>query len=381
MFKKLLNHSPIHFAAYDPTNIGSVQGMAIKDSSADAGTSPANIPLSVVEAQVKDYLKSKALGVYVAATREQGELIPGGTAVYRIPELEQVQDYDKTNNPSTGPASGYNGPSTNTKKVQIDKDKIVRFELETLDLAKLSNTQNGEQIKNALTGRIVGGVSLAILAQVDADFLLYAITNADGPGTNSEVSIDIALTGSPTIQSEAALKVGLPIADIVNDMENIVDMSKIGVDRTKVFTIVQNKVRTRLIYGQNGYTEAQTRSQAENNLIAEKIAGIDVITHPFFDKNIAAGQSFDKDNAYDFSNVLGVIMHTEAIALPFAMTPGTATTTINPANGNQIYIFKYSYGIGKIRDGLITKIVKATPPVLKKEEDKKELVKKLKSKK
>ena len=57
------------------------------------------------------------------------------------------------------------------------------------------------------------------------------------------------------------------------------------------------------------------------------------------------------DNDYKLKGTVGVILHTEAIAMPFALN--VVRQVINPENGNDRIIAKFNYGIEAIRENLI----------------------------
>lgn len=294
---------------------------------------------SVVEAKVLDILRSKYLGIGITATSSNPTNHQAGTAIYRVPELVQSQDYSyATRN------DDLDTPNLTDIELLLDKKRTVKYELETFDQAVL-------EVEGAVEAEYAQGISLAILAEIDAEFLKLTmdgaieaaqyIVNADfGKGRTEE-----------TINTQF-----YDTIDEVGKLEGQVDRKLIGVNKDEVVVITNTTAKARFIKAGNGGDRNEADRQSG---LIENINGIAIREHAFVGNTIAAGSSFSKDKDYDFSNLGAVIVHTEAVAMPFALNTVIATTGEN--SGNPKMVAKFRYGAKIIRPSLVRAILFAEP--------------------
>lgn len=308
-----------------------------------------NFDVSIVEAKTLKILRTKQLGIGIAATSTNPTQHKAGLAIYRVPELVQAQDYDyatRNDVPDT--------PANTDREVLLNKKRVIKYELETFDLAVL-------EMAGSMEAEYASGISTVILAETDAEFINAGMEAAIALGE----STDEGATGGFIVnadyfgRTEAQLNtMFFDTVDLVGHLEGTVDREQIGVDKDEVVSITNTRGKARFIKSGQGGDKNET--QRQNGEISE-INGIALRVHPFIGKVISAAQSFSKDKAYDFSALANLILHTEAVAMPFALNSVIPTTGEN--SGNPKVIAKYRYGVGVVRPGLVRAILTVAPTV------------------
>lgn len=304
------------------------------------------VDLSIVEAKLLDFLASKFLGIYASATVANPQSLHAGIAYFRVPERLLVEDYKK----GTGGAT--QNPKMNLVKVPLDFEKFAKYEWETFDMARLESPVEG-----AFEAKIAGSLGLGMTAQLDAHFLSYAVNLA----TTLNQKTDMA-TPFDKYKWDDLQQLALTISDLNADLTGQVDMTMIGADDDKrdTITIAQPKLYSRLARSSARGGDISSHTLANGVMIGEMTDGLKIVKHHFLGKNFAktdAKLKLDIDNNYDLSSTLALILHTEAIAMPFALN--SLVPVINQENGNPRVIAKYNYGIKAVRESLIWAI-KAT---------------------
>ncbi len=152
----------------------------------------------------------------------------------------------------------------------------------------------------------------------------------------------------------------LQTADISDDLTGVIDKKILGANKTTdVISFVRQKTKTRLIIANNGNSASY---EAVKTGSYEMIGSVPIREHVFIGKNIAVGQSFAKDKAYDFSKLENLTVHTEAIALAFNLLP--IGVNVEAKSNNIITVSKYQLGTAVLRPKLTKMIVNATPTPL-----------------
>lgn len=98
-----------------------------------------------------------------------------------------------------------------------------------------------------------------------------------------------------------------------------------------------------------------------DNIAGTRLGNFTYLIDEMLNNTIAAGASFSLDKNFDSSNVLGFILHNEAVAMPFNLQEMGVIK--NPENLNIRTIIKYQFGIGLLRPTLIRRLVKVLTPI------------------
>lgn len=301
--------------------------------------------LDIVNVKVLENLQHRSLGLMASATPDNPAIVAGGgTAVFRVQQYLQSKDYTAANRNDAGDLA----KQELAVKIDIEKSKKFHYEIETLDLDGLA-LEN----RSAFITYITAGISMSMAALMDAYLIKTAVETAAKDKANREVinAKFLLATEMDAAERETAY---LQVADAKIDVARQITRYNIGADEAKFFTFMHKKLTNRLLLAMPKGGDSATR-------IGENLSGIDGITnvaglgavkdHLFFGKNIAAGSAMSLDEAFDFTEIAGVILHGEAL---FLATQGMKTSgAIDPNSGNQKYISKFNLFRGAVRPELV----------------------------
>lgn len=308
-------------------NIKNIQGIDLGNGES------AKVDLDIIQGKVLEFLSNNSLGIYASARVENPSSLKGGTIVYRVPELLQVKDYKKGNNKAQTPQVG-------TKLVNLDKLKTVKYELESFDIAGL--TQGGE-----IESKIAQGIALAIQAHLDA----YFFKAINEKVVAKEV---ITLPADNDLSNEKLRELRIKFIDNNTKLTTKITKQMIGANKSTTLTIASPKTYSLLLEGASLVGSEKGQSQILSGEIeGAKIGGFEFTNHFYIGQNIEnVGEGAD----VDLSTLNAIILNKEAIAYPVDFV--SINTRIN-GDGNVEFIQKLRYGFEIIRPSLISKITNA----------------------
>lgn len=301
--------------------------------------------LDIVNVKVLKNLQHRSLGLMASATPDNPSVVAGGgTAVFRVQQYLQSKDYTVANRNDSGDLP----KQELAVKIDIEKSKKFHYEIETLDLDGL-NFEN----RSAFISYITSGISLSMAALMDAYLIKTAVETAAKDKVNREIVNAKFLLGTEMTAQEREAAY-LQVSDAKVDVARDITRYNIGSDESKYFTFMHKKLTNRLLLampkGGDSATNIGQNLSGVDGII--NVAGLGAVKdHLFFGKNIAAGSAMSLDEAFDFSEVAGVILYGEAL---FIATQGMKTTgAIDPNSGNQKYISKFNLFRGAVRPELL----------------------------
>ncbi len=304
------------------------------------------IDAQVIYQRTLEIIRSNTVGTaFAASVQSQSE---GSTDIYRIMDFVQSDVYnfaDREKAPDLLEGE--------TIQVVKDQKRKVSYEREGFD------ETNAGAWAAQYVARASQFIGLGITAILDAEFIKAAYNNCVAQGLNNGYIINDKYS---TASTDAELKtMSLQTADISDDLTGIIDKKILGANKTTdVISFVRQKTKTRLIIANNGNSASY---EAVKTGSYEMIGSVPIREHMFIGKNIAAGQSFAKDKAYDFSKLENLTVHTEAIALAFNLLP--IGVNVEAKSNNIITVSKYQLETAVLRPKLTKMIVNATPsPIL-----------------
>lgn len=318
--------------------IQGISGMQIGDGTGG------NVALSI-NTRVLRILSDSSFS-YLTATMKNPNEVKSGTVAYYVPEIIQTEAYGSGTTASQNINAGL-------ISVTIDTRRTAKYDIETFDLTRLENA-------NQIVGMVSLGLAMAILNDLNANFLAYVVNflSTDTVGKLQNIALPglVDETGTQTpeqsrvslnkIQFEVAKKsklynkktLGIKKAEFINIFDSIGDVN------------VRNA-----FWGVLGGKDLVLASDLE----AVQIGNFKYMVDNMINNNIPAGTSFSKDTSLDTSNFAGILLHNESVAMP--LNYNGITMVIDPVTANPRYIAKYQFGIGIIRPNLITGFVKALP--------------------
>jgi len=295
---------------------------------------------------------------YILATAMNPQQIQhGGTIIYNVPELIQTKAYDPS-------IRAFDVPQNGIKSININQSFMSDYETEAFDMTRMEEW-------GGIMGQIATGLAMAAQATLNAIFLKY-VTDLFLPGAElaSQVLIlpDLGIETSFNVDKSRQAYNQLQI--IIVKLSQIYDKTMIGVSKAELHTILSPIADVNLRNAFWNQPNATGEFVISDTLKGKKLGNIKYTLDNMLGMNIPAGSSFSADQSFDFANILGLIFHNEAIAMPIKIN--AVMSLIDNYNGNPKFLMKVQYGIGHLRPKLIYAILKetATPASLVLEEPK-----------
>jgi hypothetical protein len=308
--------------------------------------------LNTITLRTLKYLRHKSIGVLFSASPENPTTIAnGGSVIFRQQRFTKWKEYKfNTRNDE--------GDLIDNKIIltfNFDKSKKSHYELETLDLPKLDLKTRGEYLS-----MIQEGIQLGLSAFLDATFLKTMVDDVKAEKDQAKSShkqleiadIDNLDTANKRRDAYRALTRKLI------SLTRRIDDTRIGEDPSKFACFLHNNAINDLLMEmpQGGDSSTAIGRNLATQTGSSMIAGILYKDHVYLGQDIPKDTSFDKETDFDFSNIYGAMVHTEAV---FCAIQGLQTTATNaPYSGNQLYISKFSFAKGIVRPNLFALIVK-----------------------
>ena len=267
--------------------------------------------------------------------------IKAGTASYFVPEVVSGgNDYGSGN-------ITYDTVNVGLKSFNVDKRRYTAYTYDLFDVERIYES-------DAIMAQIATSLAVQVEAQLNADFWLELKNVLTTDTTVKTQAIELAVLGknyadTPFTPDEAFTDFQKMNYQIVT-ISKLFDKNKIGVSKDEMMTILAPEVDAGLTIAFRNQPNAIGEWQIAKSLVGKQIANVRYITDKMLNQNIAAGQSFNK-NAVDLTNLLGVIFHTEAIAMPINFQQVLFLQDNN--NGNPKFLAKWQYGFGILRPKLI----------------------------
>lgn len=283
------------------------------------------------------------------ATYRNPDTAYAGTVSYYVPELLSIGSYSNSKYGKSGPAQI---PQTGLVKVNIDTQKYAKYDLETFDLSRLMES-------DYIIGMIASALALEIQAELNAQFWLK-LRNWFADTANQSKQIELEFIGSNLPYDDA-----LPskiYGELVNLNRKYIDIGQtfnknaIGVNKAELFSIVSPKAAGDMPLAFRDQASRVGEWQVDNQVIGKQIFNIKFMEDNMLDTLIAKEQSFNGDYAVNLTNVLGLIAHNEAIAMP--MNIQETVFVRNQDTGNPRVILKYQFGWGILRPWLLYLLVR-----------------------
>ena len=284
------------------------------------------VDLALEYVKILPVLMSKNVGNMVATIANATQM-NSGTAIYYKSRRNFVKNY-KRQETTPDPVKVF------YEYVNLDQEKILTYTFETLDLTRLGVkfTSDSMTISEAFLTSWVQGRAKSFEAYIHAKATMLAVE----AGTESGV-LDLNVDSTKTTDwAELKAQVWAPLADLKADFMGMVSSTFIGIDAEDLIFIVSPKLVNRLILTVTNYSDS-ARGALLRGEIGE-IAGLRIQVNNFLGKKYSTN-TFDQDETFDFSSLDGILLHKEALGVPWNM--GQLMTTIQPNTGNPNFIHKF----------------------------------------
>ena len=147
---------------------------------------------------------------------------------------------------------------------------------------------------------------------------------------------------------------------LVDEIGTRYSKDMLGVNK-KDFSIISRKGQTSLSAIGRNQTSGTVGSFQIKEVEGTVIDGFKFLTENMLDTKIAAGASFNKNYSVDMKNVVGFLVHNEAVCMPLGEV--YAWGEKDPGDGNFLFGLRWMYGIGFLRPQLVCAMVKDGAPV------------------
>ena len=216
------------------------------------------------------------------------------------------------------------------------------IELMETDLARMKN----EPLYRAM---LTSSIAKTLAATLDAELFSLLIAAAAGK-KDATIEIDIPKRFDPK-----KIDLYFDIADVVTEIEKLINAYYIGIPRNQIVMIVDPWLYTRLIRGLTGaqmVVESQVLSWIQNERIeASKVSGIYIIRHPFLDNNIIEAATNQFHGGYNFKGYRALVYH---VAAPWIVQVfNSINGVVNKDTGNYRMIQRLISGKGLLYGDLI----------------------------
>lgn len=289
-----------------------------------------------ITTQVLRILSNDKLSYLIATTNNPSK---AGTNTYYVPEIIASGEYG-----TAGEGVSFADPETGIVSINIDRRRQNKWEVETFDISRLNES-------GYLMGVIAAGIAKAISADLNAEYLTFLVKQFKSGGSLQSQVLELDYIGKKnTAMSPENSRIDYnAIQYLITELEQTFDKKMVGVDANEIFGILSLKADIGIRNAFWNQPNTLGEFVIKETLQGTKLGLLKYFTDVMLDKQISAGSSFT-DQEVNTTNLIGLIIHKEAVGMPININQ--TIQTINPENGNIRFITKYQFGIGVLRPKL-----------------------------
>lgn len=295
-----------------------------------------------INTQVLEILSNDKLS-YLTATITNPAQVANGTVSYYLPEIIASGEYGQA-----GEGVQFTEPAAGLVSINIDKRRQNKHEIESFDVSRLNES-------GYILGMVAAGIARAIQADLNAEYITFLVSQFKQGGTLANQVLELAEVGkgNPTLTPEQSRidynRIQLKIAQF----QKMFDKRMLGIATNEIYSIlsVEADIDIRNAFWNQPNTLGNFVIQ--ETLEGVKLGNLNYFVDIMLNNKIDAASSFS-DKELNSKNLVGLIVHREAVGMPINIQQ--TIQTINPENGNIRFITKYQYGLGILRPKLICAI-------------------------
>lgn len=317
--------------------ITGISGLSMGDGA--GGT----IALSV-ETAIKRYLSTSSISFLTATAKNMTE-IKSGSASFYLPQILAAHNYDAGSKASETTETGL-------ITIPINIRRSFMWDYETFDSSRLNDSEH-------IIATVSASMAEGMLQDLNSEFIRRTIAAIPEAQKLPLKKLWDETTTFDTAAMEAARGDINAIQLQIVKFQKMYNKRMMGSDKSQYMVILDGiadfNIRNGFwnVFGGIDYSLA-------DNLSYTKLGNFDYMIDNMFNNKIAAGQSFSKDTALDTTDIVGLILHNEAIAMPINIQQ--VGTVIDNYNLNIRTICKYQFGYGMIWPTLVTLLTKYVAP-------------------
>lgn len=327
----------------------------------------ANIALDV-STQVIQFLRAHQTFSYMFCSMHPAyEMV--GSVFYR--KIQTAQMYDYKNG-----LANFQEPQFDMVQVNLDQFHTAKWTVESFNLARIRTADE-------LIGQFVSTIALALQLRLNALFLSELkwhtlATDAEAQqaniqqntynypqainqfikvkalGTTDYTDAQMALNGDFGTQIKVDY---MAIVSAMLSLSKIYNKEAAGIDLNDFYCIMSPHVPMSLqaAFFSAPFGDYSTRIGL-GDITIHKFNQLKFVTEPMLDNQVTHGSAFEAEWDLDMRNVIGFIIHREAVAFPVGNV--ISWVTRDQQNNNILSGMKVMSGFGLIRPGLVAAIVR-----------------------
>ena len=297
-----------------------------------------NVALSIQE-RVMRIIRDESIFVFMSLRSPiPGDDVRAGTVYIRQPMIPQSRPYSVSQVVNEV-------PQVDSVKIDIDSRRTNFYEIESFDTSRIIDA-------DAVLGEIAGGLSSAIMADMSAHYFLMLADYFENDTIGNSRVIVSSTFGEPTATEAQAKADSFLLGTTRVNLEKTYSRKYIGVPGSEILSVIDGYGVLNMV---KGTTTGNSGDMALGLIQAGGFAVRELWGTRYVQCNliglgadVATGQSWALDYAYDMSNYRAFIIHTEAFA--FVINNMQIESVRNQNNLNIRYIAKYQFGGGRVRD-------------------------------
>ena len=347
-----------------------------------------NIALSLKE-KVLRLLQANVTLSYLTASIKP-DFSRAGSAYYRKIQIIQNEQYRGSNN-------SFQEPQADMIRVDMDQAMVAKYKYEIFNMSRIA-------IADELLSQIASSMYIGMQHQLNAAFLsflkyhtLQNQTHINAIKTNTPWNTANLITPQAEKQYIKVKGLGfrpdefggtwttagvftppttiktineygdgvyrdiMNIKMLVDEIGTRYSKDMLGVNKKDFNSIISRKGQTSLSAIGRNQTSGTVGSFQIKEVEGTVIDGFKFLTENMLDTKIAAGASFNKNYNVDMKNIVGFLVHNEAVCMPLGEV--YAWGEKDPGDGNFLFGLRWMYGIGFLRPQLVCAFVKDGAPV------------------
>lgn len=260
-------------------------------------------------------------------------------------------------------------PQASIVTIPINIQRFVKYEYETFDVERLSNS-------DYLIGQIAASLAWSIQADLNLQFWMrvYNLFAENGQLAKSGQTMNLNFLGSgfasiealydktdaASVSQLAELAKNAPnnmwidyrrLQNVFTQFYQTYSKEAIGISKNDITAIMCPQVDDDMMTLFRNQPNVVGGYQLNSTAQGTRLGNLKYVVDPMLNTNITVGQSFNGDYNGTLSGILGIIFHRQALAFPMNLQEIGMVRDTN--NLNARWIAKYQFGFGVLRPSLI----------------------------
>lgn len=323
-------------------------------------------PLSIISGKVLDILSNEDFQ-WRYATQYNITEAKAGTISYKLPELIKISDYD---NATYGKGAASQIPQVANINITLDSRRFARYSYEIFDVERILQS-------DYMMGQIASGLARSHNADLNGQFwnrVLNVFSTGGALENNNSQKIPLSFLGSGAAAKKSAAANNtlsdyiakapdqmysdyLTLEETMMNITTSFSSYQIGSKSEDITTILSPQADIDMRTAFRNQPNLIGTWQISPTLVGTQIGNLKYVKDAMLDQLIPQNQSFNGDYAINTQDIIGIMFHKEAIAMPLNVY--SVKYEEDPLTGNPIWISRIQFGLGLVRPWLIYVLYRA----------------------